>query len=150
MLYDRFSKCIVGCSINFREPSFDSVRKVLLNSLLDKSWLKAKYPSIENEWPCHGKIDCLVVDNGAEFWSQSLEDSLRPLVSDIQYSQAAKPWRKSGIEKLFDQMNKGLVTFQPLLAPLHEMSFCDLEIKKLMSPEVRKTFLCRTLTVGTS
>lgn len=103
MLYDRFSKCIVGCSINFREPSFDSVRKALLNSLLDKSWLKAKYPSIENEWPCHGKIDCLVVDNSAEFWSQSLEDSLRPLVSDIQYSQAAKPWRKSGIEKLFDQ-----------------------------------------------
>ncbi|EMK3378413.1 transposase [Vibrio vulnificus] len=113
MLYDRFSKCIVGCSINFREPSFDSVRKALLNSLLDKSWLKAKYPSIENEWPCHGKIDCLVVDNGAEFWSQSLEDSLRPLVSDIQYSQAAKPWRKSGIEKLFDQMNKGLVNALP-------------------------------------
>ncbi|WP_102412626.1 Mu transposase C-terminal domain-containing protein [Vibrio cyclitrophicus] len=113
MLYDRFSKCIVGCSINFREPSFDSVRKALLNSLLDKSWVKQRYPSIDNEWPCHGKIDCLVVDNGAEFWSQSLEDSLRPLVSDIQYSQAAKPWRKSGIEKLFDQMNKGLVNSLP-------------------------------------
>ncbi|WP_394125805.1 Mu transposase C-terminal domain-containing protein [Vibrio hepatarius] len=113
MLYDRFSKCIVGCSINFREPSFDSVRKALLNSLLDKSWVKQRYPSIDNEWPCHGKIDCLVVDNGAEFWSQSLEDSLRPLVSDIQYSQAAKPWRKSGIEKLFDQMNKGLVNALP-------------------------------------
>ncbi|MBE4031077.1 transposase [Vibrio parahaemolyticus] len=113
MLYDRFSKCIVGCSINFREPSFDSVRKALLNSVLDKSWVKQKYPSIDNEWPCHGKIDCLVVDNGAEFWSQSLEDSLRPLVSDIQYSQAAKPWRKSGIEKLFDQMNKGLVNALP-------------------------------------
>ncbi|WP_333003402.1 Mu transposase C-terminal domain-containing protein [Vibrio coralliilyticus] len=113
MLYDRFSKCIVGCSINFREPSFDSVRKALLNSLLDKSWIKQRYPSIENEWPCHGKIDCLVVENGAEFWSQSLEDSLRPLVSDIQYSQAAKPWRKSGIEKLFDQMNKGLVNALP-------------------------------------
>ncbi|MEZ9767468.1 Mu transposase C-terminal domain-containing protein [Vibrio breoganii] len=113
MLYDRYSKCIVGCSVNFREPSFDSVRKALLNSLLDKSWVKQRYPSIENEWPCHGKIDCLVVDNGAEFWSQSLEDSLRPLVSDIQYSQAAKPWRKSGIEKLFDQMNKGLVNALP-------------------------------------
>ncbi|WP_114784308.1 Mu transposase C-terminal domain-containing protein [Vibrio tetraodonis] len=108
MLYDRFSKCIVGLSVNFREPSFDSVRKALLNSLLDKSWIRQKYPMIKNDWPCHGKIDCLVVDNGAEFWSKSLEDSLRPLVSDIQYSQAAKPWRKSGIEKLFDQLNKGL------------------------------------------
>lgn len=108
MLYDRFSKCIVGISVNFREPSFDSVRKALLNTMLDKSWLKQQYPSIKHDWPCHGKITYLVVDNGAEFWSQSLEDSLRPLVSDILYNQAAKPWRKAGIEKLFDQLNKGL------------------------------------------
>lgn len=113
MLYDRFSKCIVGLSINFREPSFDSVRKALLNTLMNKSWIKDKYPSIKNDWPCHGKIDYLVVDNGAEFWSGSLEDSLRPLVSDIIYSQAAKPWRKSGIEKLFDQLNKGLTNSLP-------------------------------------
>ena len=32
MLYDRFSKCIVGLSVNFRDPSFDSVRKALLNT----------------------------------------------------------------------------------------------------------------------
>lgn len=95
MLYDRFSKCIVGLSVNFREPSFDSVRKALLNALLNKNWVKDKYPSVKNDWPCCGKIDYLVVDNGAEFWSNSLEDSLKPLVSDIQYSQAAKPWRKS-------------------------------------------------------
>ncbi|MEZ8822862.1 Mu transposase C-terminal domain-containing protein [Vibrio amylolyticus] len=113
MLYDRFSKCIVGFSVNFREPSFDSVRKALLSTLLEKDWIKEKFPSINNDWPCHGKIDYLVVDNGAEFWTQSLEDSLRPLVSDIQYSQAAKPWRKTGIEKLFDQLNKGLVNALP-------------------------------------
>lgn len=113
MLYDRFSKCIVGLSVNFREPSFDSVRKALLNTLLDKDWVKEKFPSIINDWPCHGKIDNLVVDNGAEFWSASLDDSLRPLVSDIKYSQAAKPWRKTGIEKLFDQLNKGLVNALP-------------------------------------
>ncbi|WP_070963747.1 Mu transposase C-terminal domain-containing protein [Vibrio sonorensis] len=113
MLYDRFSKCIVGFSVNFREPSFDSVRKALLSTLLEKHWIKDKFPSITNDWPCHGKIDYLVVDNGAEFWSDSLEDSLRPLVSDILYSQAAKPWRKTGIEKLFDQLNKGLVNALP-------------------------------------
>ncbi|MCG3825937.1 Mu transposase C-terminal domain-containing protein [Photobacterium damselae] len=113
MLYDRFSKCVVGLSVNFRDPSFDSVRKALLNTLLDKSWLKESYPSIKNDWPCHGKIDYLVVDNGAEFWSDSLENSLRPFVTDILYSQAAKPWRKTGIEKLFDQLNKGLTNSLP-------------------------------------
>lgn len=113
MLYDRFSKCVVGLSVNFRDPSFNSVRKALLNTLLDKSWLKDSYPSIKNDWPCHGKIDYLVVDNGAEFWTDSLEDSLRPFVTDIQYSQTAKPWRKTGIEKLFDQLNKGLINSLP-------------------------------------
>ncbi|MGR5318517.1 Mu transposase C-terminal domain-containing protein [Vibrio sp. DNB22_19_1] len=113
MLYDRFSKCIVGLSVNFREPSFDSVRKALLNTLLNKNWVKDKYPSIKKEWPCCGKIDYLVVDNGAEFWTDSLEDSLKPLVSDIQYCQKAKPWRKTGIEKLFDQLNKGLTNSLP-------------------------------------
>ena len=34
-------------------------------------------------------------------------------MSDIQYSQAAKPWWKSRIEKLFDQMNKGLANALP-------------------------------------
>ncbi|WP_158100633.1 Mu transposase C-terminal domain-containing protein [Neiella marina] len=113
MLYDRFSKCIVGLSVNFREPSYDSVRKALLNTLLDKSWLHNKYPSIKNDWPCCGKIDYLIVDNGAEFWSASLEESLKPIVTNIHYSQAAKPWRKTGVEKLFDQLNKGLINEMP-------------------------------------
>lgn len=113
MLFDRYSKCIVGLSVNFREPSFDSVRKAMLNTMLDKSWVKEKYPSIKNDWPCHGKIQILVVDNGSEFWSKSLEDSLKPFVTDIQYCQTAKPWRKSGIEKFFDQFNKGLINALP-------------------------------------
>ncbi|MFH0265457.1 Mu transposase C-terminal domain-containing protein [Vibrio rumoiensis] len=109
ILYDRYSKCIVGFSINFKEPSYDSVRKAILNAVLEKDWVKEKYPAITNPWLCHGKIQNLVVDNGAEFWSESLEDALRPLVSNIIYAQAGKPWRKSGVEKIFDQLNKGLV-----------------------------------------
>ncbi|MEZ9408039.1 Mu transposase C-terminal domain-containing protein [Vibrio sp. 10N.261.52.C11] len=136
MLYDRFSKCIVGFSVNFREPSFDSVRKALLSTLLDKRWVSEKYPSITNDWPCHGKIDYLVVDNGAEFWSDSLEDSLRPLVSDIQYSQAAKPWRKTGIEKLFDQLNKGLVNALPGKTFTNPTQLKDYDPKKESSVRV--------------
>lgn len=113
ILFDRYSKCIVGLSVNFREPSFHSVSKAMVNSMLDKSWLKEKYPSINKDWPCQGKIQTLVVDNGAEFWSKSLEDALLPFVTDIQYCSTAKPWRKSGIEKFFDQFNKGLINGLP-------------------------------------
>lgn len=112
-LYDRYSKCIVGLSVNFDEPSYNSVRKAILNTVLEKDWVKEKYPLITNEWPCHGKIQNLVVDNGAEFWSGNLEDALRPLVSNIIYTKAGKPWEKSGVEKLFDKLNKGLINKFP-------------------------------------
>lgn len=109
ILYDRFSKCVVGLSVNFREPSYNSVRKAILNTVLQKDWVKEKYPCIKNEWPCSGKIQNLVVDNGAEFWSNDLEDALRPLVSNILYTKAGNPWEKTGVEKFFDKLNNGLI-----------------------------------------
>lgn len=108
ILYDRYSKCVVGLSVNFREPSYDSVRKAILNTVLEKDWVKEKYSFIKNDWPCSGKIQNLVVDNGAEFWSSDLEDALRPLVSNILYTKAGNPWEKTGVEKLYDKINKGL------------------------------------------
>lgn len=73
ILYDRYTGCIVGLYAGFRDPSFESVRSAFLNATLPKDWLKDKYPSIDNDWPCHGKITHLVVDNGAEFWSDDLD-----------------------------------------------------------------------------
>lgn len=40
ILFDRYTKCIVGLSVNWREPSYDSVRKAFLNAVLKKDWLK--------------------------------------------------------------------------------------------------------------
>ncbi|MEZ8128147.1 Mu transposase C-terminal domain-containing protein [Enterovibrio norvegicus] len=108
ILFDRYTKCIVGLSVNWREPSYDSVRKAFLNAVLKKDWLKERYPMVENDWPCFGKIEHLVVDNGAEFWSDSLEDALRPLVTDIDYCKTAHPWEKPGVENVFDLFNRGV------------------------------------------
>lgn len=113
ILYDRYSGCIVGLYVGFRDPSFESVRSAFLNATLTKDWLKEKYPSIKNDWPCHGKVTYLVVDNGAEFWSQSLESALKPLVSDIIYTKAAKPWEKPHVEKAFDSFYKLLFSRLP-------------------------------------
>ncbi|MGF1728485.1 Mu transposase C-terminal domain-containing protein [Photobacterium kasasachensis] len=113
ILYDRFSDCIVGLYVAFRDPSFESVRSAFLNATLEKSWVKESYPSIKNDWPCFGKITYLVVDNGAEFWSDSLESALKPLVSDILYSKAAKPWEKPHVEKAFDSFYKMLFSRLP-------------------------------------
>ncbi|WP_122055468.1 Mu transposase C-terminal domain-containing protein [Vibrio sp. Evd11] len=113
ILYDRYSTCIVGLSVNYRDPSYETVRAAFLNSVLKKDWIKEKYPSIKSEWPCYGKITNLIVDNGAEFWSDSLESALKPLVTDIQYNQRGKPWRKAGVEKSFDTFYKKLFSRFP-------------------------------------
>ncbi|WP_429102384.1 hypothetical protein [Aeromonas rivipollensis] len=75
LLIDSYSHCVVGFNLSFNQPGYESVRNALLNSIPPKNYVKDKYPSVEHEWPCYGKPATLVVDNGVEFWSKSLEQS---------------------------------------------------------------------------
>ncbi|NUW71697.1 Mu transposase C-terminal domain-containing protein [Vibrio mediterranei] len=113
ILYDRYSACIVGLSVNYRNPSYETVRAAFINAVLKKDWVKSRYPDVKEKWPCHGNISYLIVDNGAEFWSDSLESALKPLVTDILYNQRGKPWRKAGVEKSFDTFYKKLFSRFP-------------------------------------
>ncbi|MDI3326527.1 transposase family protein [Pontibacterium granulatum] len=112
-LIDSYSRCIVGFYIGYREPSYDAVRKALLNAMLRKEWVKNKYPAIKKDWPCSGKIEVLVVDNGAEFWSKDLEDACNAVVGDVQYNPVARPWLKPLIERFFSTVNQKLLNSIP-------------------------------------
>lgn len=101
ILVDCYSRCIVGLHLGYREPSYDAVRKAILNSCLSKNNIKEKFTSIKKEWPCEGKIETLVVDNGAEFWSSSLERFCQVLGTNIEYNPVAKPWKKPFVERIF-------------------------------------------------
>ena len=113
ILIDSYSKCIVGYNLSFRPPSFESIRHAFCNACLDKSSITQQYPHLQQDWPISGKIENLVVDNGAEFWSNSLEDSLRPFATNILFNKVGKPWMKPLVEKFFDVLNKGLVHSLP-------------------------------------
>ncbi len=112
-LIDAYSKCIVGFNIGYREPSYDAVRKALLNSMLGKGWIKERYPEIIKDWPCSGKIETLVVDNGAEFWSNDLDEVCRVVVENVQYNPVANPWLKPLIERFFQTVNNKLLCAIP-------------------------------------
>jgi len=112
-LIDSFSGCVVGFYIGYKEPGYDSVRKALLNAMLSKDHIKDLYPSIKKEWPCEGKIETLVVDNGAEFWSASLEYACKSIVIDIQYNPVAKPWLKPMVERFFGSLSQKLIVSMP-------------------------------------
>ncbi|MBO1519393.1 Mu transposase C-terminal domain-containing protein [Oceanisphaera pacifica] len=113
VLIDSYSHCITGFYIGFEGPSFNSVRKALLNAIKPKAYVHKKYPAIENDWLCSGKPETLVVDNGAEFWSQSLELVCLELGINVQYNPVRKPWLKPMIERLFGSINSSLLTNIP-------------------------------------
>ncbi|SDL63418.1 putative transposase [Modicisalibacter muralis] len=112
-LIDSFSKCLVGFYIGYKEPCYESVRKALLHAMLNKDYVRQKYPNVSCEWPCEGKVETLVVDNGAEFWSKNLEQACRSIVSDIQYNPVARPWLKPLIERFFGQLNQKFLASIP-------------------------------------
>jgi putative transposase len=109
LLIDVYSHCIVGFNLNFFQPGYESVRNALLNCISPKDYTRIKYPMIEHDWPCHGKPETLVVDNGVEFWSTSLEQSCLELGINIQYNPVRKPWLKPMIERVFGTINRKLL-----------------------------------------
>ncbi len=60
--------------------------KAILNAIKPKTDIAERFPSIECEWYCQGKMESLVVDNGAEFWSKSLEQSCLEVGINLQLS----------------------------------------------------------------
>lgn len=113
MLIDAYSHCIVGFYLGFKQPGYEPVRNALLNAISPKDYVRSTYPDIEHDWPCYGKPETLVVDNGVEFWSASLEQACLELGINIQYNPVRKPWLKPQIERFFGTINKKLLDAIP-------------------------------------
>ncbi|WP_245823628.1 transposase family protein [Photobacterium proteolyticum] len=113
LLIDQYSKSIVGFHLGFKDPSYYSVMKGILNAIKPKTDIHERFPSIENEWYCQGKMESLVVDNGAEFWSKSLEQSCLEVGIHIQYNPVRKPWLKPLVERLFRTISSKLLVSIP-------------------------------------
>ena len=104
-LVDCYSSCVVGFYVSFNEPSYLSIRAALINTMLSKNDVINSFSSINAEWPCHGKIELLVVDNGVEFWGDSLESACKELGINTSYNPVGKPWKKPKVERFFRTLN---------------------------------------------
>jgi len=110
---DTYSRCVQGLHIGFVPPSYLTVAKCLKDAFLPKTWLKDDYPEIRCEWPAYGVMRELVLDNGAEFHSDSLEQMCFSLGIEMHYSPRKKPWFKGKIERFFRTYNKGVAHGAP-------------------------------------
>ncbi|WP_287242897.1 Mu transposase C-terminal domain-containing protein [Pseudoalteromonas sp.] len=112
LIVDVFSGCVLGFHLSYRSPSYVSAAKAIVHAIKPKS-LEGLDIELQNEWPCFGKFENLVVDNGAEFWSKSLEHACKEAGINIQYNPVRKPWLKPFVERFFGMINECFLTEIP-------------------------------------
>jgi putative transposase len=112
LLVDVFSGCVLGFHLSYKAPSYVSAAKAISHAILPKK-LDSVGIDLQNDWPCYGKIENLVVDNGAEFWSKNLEHACQSTGINIQYNPVRKPWLKPFVERFFGQINQSFLTELP-------------------------------------
>jgi len=128
LLIDVFSGCIMGFHLSYKCPSNVSAAKAISHAVKPKS-LDFLGIELQNDWPCYGKIENLVVDNGAEFWSKSLEHACHAAGINIQYNPVRKPWLKPFVERFFGVIN------QYFLSELPGKTFSNILEKEEYKPE---------------
>ena len=110
---DDYSRCLLGIHISFEPPSYLTVSHCLKDAFCPKTNLKEKYPTIKNNWDAHGVMRELVVDNGTEFHSKSLENACYTLGIEIHYSPRKEAWFKGKIERFLGTLNNSIAHGTP-------------------------------------
>ncbi|MBD1573701.1 integrase [Vibrio rumoiensis 1S-45] len=113
LLVDVFSGCIIGFHLGFNPPSYISVAKATIHSIKSKEYVHDLNIGLTNDWLCHGKMETLVVDNGAEFWSKSLDQACMEAGVNVEYCKVGQPWEKPRVERKFLEVIQGIVGWVP-------------------------------------
>lgn len=110
---DDYTRCVLGYFISFEPPSYYTVAECLKHAFLPKDTPSQKHISTENTWCSYGVMRELVVDNGLEFHSKSLEKLCYSLNIEIHYSARKTPWFKGKVERFLGTLNKELIHPMP-------------------------------------
>ncbi|WP_211473232.1 Mu transposase C-terminal domain-containing protein [Collimonas humicola] len=104
---DHFSRMLLGYYLSFGSPSTAAVVGALRHAILPKEPIGKVLPelTIEHTWPCYGRPDVLVVDNGLEFHGKDLESVSFDLDIRIQYCPKHQPRFKGVVERYLKTIN---------------------------------------------
>ncbi|MDG0789931.1 DDE-type integrase/transposase/recombinase [Cohnella ginsengisoli] len=80
----------LGIYLGFEPPSYTSVMLALKHAISSKSYIKERFPSVQNAWLAHGVPDMLVVDNGKDFLSKHLADACMQLGIELKNTPVKK------------------------------------------------------------
>ncbi len=110
---DRYSRMVVGVYVSFIPPGAYSVMQCLKSVIQTKDWVKRDYPDVVKEWPCFGRPETIVVDNGRDYHSRALREACQALGIDIQYCPVYMPNYKAKIERWFRTLATCLIHTLP-------------------------------------
>lgn len=105
---DEHTRCILGMFISFEPPSYFTVARCLRNAFMPKVNLASDFPSIANSWYPHGVMTEVIVDNGPEFHSVSLENACYSVGLEITYAPRKVPWFKGKVERFLGTLNRAI------------------------------------------
>jgi putative transposase len=111
--WDQNSGNVVGFYVTFSKPSLEAVLGCIGHSILPKSYLKERYPSIKGEFPCYGKAEMYLCDNAFEFHSNVLKAFGDALGTDIAFHAKKSAWLKGGVERFMASVNTELMEQMP-------------------------------------
>lgn len=110
---DDYTRCVLGLYISFEPPSHFTVSRCLKQAFLPKTGVLQNFPAIKSFWDAHGVMRDLVVDNGQEFHSTSLENACYSLGIEMHYSARKTPWFKGKIERFLGTLNRAIAHGTP-------------------------------------
>lgn len=101
---DRHTRMVVGFHIGFDAPGLYPVLECLRMAFGHKKEVLDACPDVEGDWPCWGTPLTVVVDNAAEFHSDSFQDICLQFGIEVKYTPVLKPWYKGTIERFMGTM----------------------------------------------
>ena len=113
VLVDYYSRMIVGFCIGFEPPSYAVIMEALRHAILPKTYVRERYPSITNDWPCFGIRSKLVCDRGSDLTSKDLENAAFQLGIELDFTPPRTPNFKGTVESFFDSLNDQLLSSLP-------------------------------------
>lgn len=137
VVIDHFSRMLLGYYLSFGAPSTAAVIGALRQAILHKQPANKVLPElhIKHPWPCYGRPDVMVVDNGMEFHSSDLESVAYDLGIRLQFCPKHEPRFKGAVERYLKTINYFFAHQLPgtSLARLHERGDYDSQKHALLT-----------------
>lgn len=108
LVIDCYTRMILGFAISIGGANLQSIFDALRMAILPKTWLRTKYPDIDNEWPCYGVGMHYVLDNGSEYFTKSLRQAIYELGGDVSFIPRRKAWLRGISERTQGTLNHDL------------------------------------------